>query len=180
MFLDLCERRVLVVGGGRVASSKLQALKAGGAAVTLVAPYVIPEAVVPGIRIHRRNFRERDLDGVWFVIAAATPRVNSQVARAATRRRIFVNAVDDPSNASAYLGGTIRRGHITLAISSGGRAPALVRLLREALEHILSDDLTRWLELAETEREQWKRNKVTTSNRTPLLATAIRSLYPDP
>ena len=179
LFLDLAGRRILVVGGGQVACSKLQTLKATGAAITLVAPHVLPDAALPGVQIHRRSFRGRDLDGVWLVVAAATARVNAHVARSAARRRVFVNAVDDPSNASAYFGGTVRRGNITLAISSGGRAPGLVRLLREALEHVLPDDIDSWLALAEAEREQWKRNKIRMSDRTPLLAAAIRSLYPD-
>ncbi len=178
-FLDLSNRRVLVVGGGPVAASKLKSLRAAGAAIALVAPHVVPEAVVPGVRIHRRNFRERDLDGVWFVVAAATSSVNAAVTKAANRRRIFVNAVDDPSNATAYFAGTVRRGNLTVAISSGGRAPGLVRLLREALDHLLPEDITHWLELAEVERERWKKNNINLSARTPLLAAAIRDLYPE-
>lgn len=176
-FLDLSQRRVLVVGGGTVAAAKLRSLVAAGAAITLVSPQVVPEAVVPGVRIYRRNFRERDLDGVWFVIAAATSGVNAAVTKLANRRRIFVNAVDDPVNATAYLAGTVRRGNVTVAISTGGRAPGLVRLLREALEQLLPEDVTRWLEIAEAERERWKKNKIDLSTRTPLLATIIRDLY---
>jgi len=179
LFLDLAGRRVLVVGGGPVACSKLQVLKATGAAITIVAPHVLPDAALPGVQIHRRSFRDRDLDGVWLVVAAATARVNAQVARTAGRRHVFVNAVDDPSNASAYFGGTIRRGDITVAISSSGRAPGLVRLLREALEHVVPEDIDKWLAIAKAERDQWKRNKTRMSDRTPLLAAAIRSLYPD-
>lgn len=123
IFLLLRGRRVLVVGGGLVAASKVTTLLAVGAAVTLVAPTIIPEADCPGVTTWKRQFREQDLNGVWLVVAAAPAAVNAKVARAAARRRLFVNAVDDPRHASAMFGGVIRRGDITLAISSGGSTP---------------------------------------------------------
>jgi len=177
LFLKLRGRRVLVVGGGAMAASKLKILLSTGASVTLVSPRIVPEAVVRGVRIRKRCFRESDLEGAWLVITAATPEVNARVAQAATRRRIFVNAVDDRAHASAYFGGTIRRGRLTLAISSGGHAPSLVRLLREALERLLPENLKQWLDLAESEREGWLRNKLNMRDRTPLLAAAIGRLY---
>ncbi len=75
--------------------------------------------------------------------------VNREVAEAAHDRRIFVNAVDDLASASAYLGGVVRRGAATVAISTGGRAPALAGLLREALERLLPEDLGDWVTSAE-------------------------------
>ena len=130
-----------------------------------------------GLAIHKRPFRDQDLDGAWFVVAAATPFVNAKVARAAARRRLFINTVDDPNNASAFFGGTVNRGDITLAISSGGRAPGLVRLLREAIDDLLPKDLVEWLEMARTERQQWLRQGVKLADRVPLLAAAIGRLY---
>ncbi len=67
-------------------------------------------------------------------MAAAPPEVNRQVVVAAEARRVFVNAVDDPPNATAYLGGVVRRYGVIVAISTGGRAPALAGLMREALD----------------------------------------------
>ena len=66
--------------------------------------------------------------------AAAPSDVNGQVLTAAEARRVFVNAVDDPPNATAYAGGVVRRSGVTVAISTDGRAPALAGLLREALD----------------------------------------------
>jgi hypothetical protein len=71
------------------------------------------------------------LDEAWLVVAAATPDVNRQVAEAAESRRVFVNAVDDPANATAFLSGVIRREGVTLAISTSGEAPGLTALLRQ-------------------------------------------------
>ena len=177
LFVTLNQRRVVVVGGGKVAASKLPSLLSAGAAITLIAPSIVPEASLAGIAIHKRPFREQDLDGAWFVVAAATPLFNAKVARAAGRRRLFINTVDDPNNASAFFGGVVNRGNITLAISSGGCAPGLVRLLREAIDDLLPNDLVEWLEMARAERQQWLRQRVKLTDRVPLLAAAIGRLY---
>ena len=93
--------------------------------------------------IARRPFEPADLDEAWLVVAAATPEANREVAAAAEARRIFVNAVDDPANATAFLSGVVRRDGVTIAISTSGDAPALTALLREALDAVLPADLER-------------------------------------
>jgi uroporphyrin-III C-methyltransferase/precorrin-2 dehydrogenase/sirohydrochlorin ferrochelatase len=176
-FLRLRGRAVLVVGGGPVAASKLAALAAAGAAITVVAPDVCPGVRDSGVPIVRRAFVDSDLDGVWFAVAAATPEVNARVARAAEERRVFVNAVDDPPNASAYLGGVVRRDGVTVAISTDGRAPALAGLLREGLDSLLPEDLDRWMETAQSIRRTWKANGTRMAERRPQLLDALVGLY---
>jgi uroporphyrin-III C-methyltransferase/precorrin-2 dehydrogenase/sirohydrochlorin ferrochelatase len=176
-FLKLAGRRVVVVGGGPVAASKIGALAAAGADVVVIAPEVVAAVAATGVRIERRPFKVTDLDGAWFVVAAAPPDVNRQVAAAAETRQVFVNAVDDPAHASAYLGGVVRKSGVTLAISTDGRAPALAGLLREGLELLLPDDLDAWLIVAAEERERWRSRDVPMAERRPLLLDAINRLY---
>ncbi len=176
-FLKLAGRRVLVVGGGPVASSKLAALVGAGAVVHVVAPDVVAEIAALGVAISRRPFVDADLDDAWFVVAAATPEVNRRVADAAEPRRVFVNAVDDLASASAYLGGVVRKGGVTVAVSTDGRAPALAGLLREGLEAVLPDDLARWQSAAQAARLDWRRDGVPMEARRPLLLEAINGLY---
>jgi siroheme synthase-like protein len=176
-FLKLTGRRVLLVGGGRVAAGKLAGLLDAGARVTVVAPRVAEELERPGVRILRRPFEPCDLDGCWFVVAAATREVNRRVADAAETQHTFVNAVDDVEAASAYLGGVVRKGGATVAISTGGRAPALAGLLREALEKLLPEDLGEWLTSAESLRTRWREEDVPMEARRPLLLRALDELY---
>lgn len=176
-FLLLGGRRVLLVGGGAVAASKLPALIAAGARVTVVAPQLRVELAQPGVQLCQREFVPADLDGCWFAVAAATPEVNQQVAQAAEERHIFVNAVDDVRAGSAWLGGVVRRGGVTVAISTGGRAPALAGLLREALESLLPEDLGEWTAEAERLREGWRRQTVPMPARRPLLLRALQRMY---
>jgi uroporphyrin-III C-methyltransferase / precorrin-2 dehydrogenase / sirohydrochlorin ferrochelatase len=182
LFLNLARRRVLLVGGGPVAAAKLQQLRAARASVCVVAPEVVPEiASAVDVTVFRRAFTAADLDDVWLVVAAATPEVNRAVAAAAEARRIFVNAVDDPANASAFLSGVVRRDGITLAISSNGEAPGLTALLRQGLDELLPRrDLARWLHEARTQRRRWKAAGVPMEQRRPLLLDAINRLYGRP
>lgn len=177
VFLKLNGRRVLVVGGGPVAAAKVAALLPTGARVTVVAPEVTPEIAVAGVTVRRRRLRDSDLAGAWFVIAAATTRVNRRIARAAEARRVFVNAVDDPPNASAYLGGVLRRDGVTVALSTGGRAPALAGLLRETIGALLPADLPAWLAESDRLRTSWRRRGTPMLHRRPALARAILRLY---
>jgi uroporphyrin-III C-methyltransferase/precorrin-2 dehydrogenase/sirohydrochlorin ferrochelatase len=177
LFLKLSGRRVLVVGGGAMAASKLAPLRRAGADVRVVAPEVRPEIVASGVAVERRPFVPADLDGAWLAVAAATPEVNRAVAAEAERRRIFVNAVDDPDTASAYAGGVVRRGSATIAISTAGRAPALAGLVREGIEALLPEQLDVWVERAESLRAGWKAEQVPLGARRPLLLRALNELY---
>lgn len=194
LFLNLAGRRVLLVGAGPVAASKLGALLAAGADVLVVAPDIRPEIaqaaadaarqretdsaqVMGRITLARRAFAASDLDGMWLVVAAATPDVNERVATEAEARRLFVNAVDDPSNATAYLGGVVRRDGITLAISSRGDVPGLTALLREALDAVLPRELRLWVDEARLQRVRWRRDGVPMAARRPLLLQALNVIY---
>jgi uroporphyrin-III C-methyltransferase / precorrin-2 dehydrogenase / sirohydrochlorin ferrochelatase len=177
VFVKLAGRKVVVVGAGKVAAGKLPALVASQAEVVVIAPEACDEVVRTGVRIERREFRPSDLDGAWYVVAAATPPVNADVARAAEERRIFVNAVDDKASASAYLGSVIERGGVTVAFSTEGQAPAIAGLLREGIDSLLPTDLDRWVAEAESLRAGWKAAAVPMSNRRPLLLQALNKIY---
>ena len=177
VFLKLDGRRVLVVGGGPVAAGKLPALLEAGANVTVVAPAVAGEIAAAPVTIARRAFAPSDLAGVWFVVAAAPPHVNREVARAAHARNLFVNAVDDVHSASAYAGAIVRRAGLTIAISTDGAAPALAGLLREALDDVLPRDLDAWMDCARETRRAWLEDRVPLQDRRPLLLRALVALY---
>jgi siroheme synthase-like protein len=179
LFLKLSGRRVVIVGGGPVAASKLRALLDAGAEVFVVAPEVVDEIAAASVRVERRAFAESDLDGAWFVVAAAPPEVNRQVAAAAEARRVFVNAVDDVRNASAYLGGVVRRDGVAIAISTDGAAPALAGLLREGIDAVLPRDLDAWMARARDARRDWLARGVPMAERRPLLLQALVRLYGD-
>lgn len=177
LFVSLAGRRVVLVGAGPVGASKLEALRDAGADVLVVAPEVHPSIVASGAAVVRREFCPADLDGAWLVVAAAPPEVNRFVAAEAAARQILVNAVDDPANATAYLGGVVRRDGVTVAISTSGAAPGVAGLLREALDALLPRDVARWIAENERMRRIWRRDGVPMADRRPLLLDALNGLY---
>lgn len=179
IFLKLAGRPVLVVGGGVVATSKMSALVPTGARITVVAPLISDAIRAHDVALLERPFEAQDLEGQWLVISAAPPEVNRAVADAAFERRLFVNAVDDPSNASAYLGGVLRRDGLTLSISTSGRAPALAGLLREGLDALIPQDLDRWFARADEMKRHWRSTGVPMEARRPQLMDALMKLYED-
>jgi siroheme synthase-like protein len=180
VFLNLTGRRLLVVGGGPVASAKLAQLLAAGARpddIRVVAPEVTAAIEASGARVERRAFLPADVEGVWLVVAAAPGPVNRAVAEAAERHQVFVNAVDDPSNATAFLGGVVRRSGVTVAISTDGAAPAIAGLLREGLDALLPQDLDRWMAEADAQRREWREAGVPMDERRGRLLEALNRLY---
>lgn len=177
VFLRFDDRRVVVVGGGAVAATKIPALLAAGARLTVVAPSIAAAIRQQPVEVIEREFVPADLDGAWFVTAAATPEVNRAVREAAETRGVFVNAVDDPANATAYLGGTVARGGVTVAFSTSGQAPALAGLLREAFDALLPEDVDCWVQRAHELSVNHRRDGVAMQSRRPLLLQALNELY---
>ena len=177
LFLNLTARDVVLVGGGPVATAKLRQLLAAGARVRVVAPEVTDEIRQQPVAVERRSFVPSDLDGAWLVVAAATPEVNRHVADVAEGLRIFVNAVDDPANATAFLSGVVRRDGVTVAISTSGAAPGLTALMREGIDALLPRDLAAWMSQASAARASWRRDGVPMEARKPALLRALNALY---
>lgn len=159
LILRIAGQRCVVVGGGAVAARKVQRLVVSGADVLVVAPEIGPElaalADAGTIRVKRRSFEPSDLDGALLTFAATNDRmVNEAVARAARARDTIVNVADDPAACDFTVPAVVRRGDVTLAISTGGRSPAFARFLREQLQTWLTDARCALLDLAAEERRQ--------------------------
>jgi siroheme synthase-like protein len=142
VMLDLRERTVLFVGGGWETEHKVRGLLEAGARVTLVSAHDHPgleELALEG-RIHweRRAFRTGDLEGVWLVMShPVDKRDNAPVWAQAQARGVLCNCVDDPQRCSFILPSVLRRGDLTVSVSTSGVAPALgVRLKQRFSEQV--------------------------------------------
>ena len=152
VFLDLKNRKCVVVGGGRVAERKIQNLRKAGAAVTVVSPRLTPALErlkeTKGIDHRRRAYKTGDLKAAFLAVAATDHRpTNEKVFREASARRIPVNAVDDPVHCTFIVPAVISRGDILIAISTGGRSPALAKALRKKLEREVGGEYSSLLKL---------------------------------
>jgi siroheme synthase-like protein len=152
------DRRVVVVGGGRIAARKIEPLLELGARVVVVAPAAGPEvrgwAAAGRCELIEREFRAGDLDGAWFALTATDdPAVNAAVYAAGEAGRVWVNSADDPANCSFTMMSVIRRADLVVAVGTGGRSPALAAYLRRFLTKELGPEYETLLELLSEARE---------------------------
>lgn len=157
LYANLHDRPVLIVGAGDVALRKAELLLRVGAIVYLVAPQLTPrlQHYVDQAIIHWRDkiFAPAQLDDVYLVIAATNQHeLNQRIYQEACLRNILINTVDDPAHCSFILPAIVDRSPVIVAISSGGRSPVLIRLLRERLETLLPHSLAQSAKIA----EQWR------------------------
>ena len=156
-FLDLRGRRCLVVGGGAIGERKVRALLACGARVVVVSPTLTPalSALVAagGLAHHARAFRRGDVRGCALVIAATgRTGVDRAVAAAARAHRALVNVVDRPARCDVIMPSVLRRGELQIAVSTGGRSPALAREIRRSLEPLFPATTAQIVERAGQQR----------------------------
>ena len=170
IFCRLDNKPVLLVGGGEVAERKARLLLDAGAQLTVVAPDLDPElaelAANGNIEWLAGEFAPQQLAGKWLVVAATDRReVNALVYQSANQARIFANVVDDPKRSSFIMPSIIDRSPLMVAISSGGKAPVLARLLREKLEALLPQHLGAVAAFAGSLRERVKARFATMGER---------------
>jgi precorrin-2 dehydrogenase/sirohydrochlorin ferrochelatase len=165
IFVELEGRPVVVIGGGRVAEEKVRGLLAGGARVTIVSPTLsraLRRLLDEGhVQWRARPYREGDLNGFDIcMVATDDPAVNARVAAEGRRRRVWVNAADDPANCDFILPSVVRQGKVVVAASTGGASPALARRLREELTDFLSEDFAPLAELLREVRSELRARHV--------------------
>ncbi len=145
VFLNISHRRCIVVGGGRVALGKARALLEHGADVTVISPdlcHALAELAGSGeISALTREYQAGDLKNAFVAIAATdNSGVNRRVVAEAHRRAVLVNVVDDAENSDFIVPSYLRRGEITIAVSTNGKSPALARKIRLRLEREMGDE----------------------------------------
>jgi len=152
--VDMAGRACLVVGGGRVAERKVSGLLESGARVTVVSPALMARleawANEGQIRVIRRGYETGDLAGQSLAFVATDDgEVNATVAADARAAGVLINAADDPAHCDFILPAVLRRGPLTVAVSTAGASPALSRAVRDELEtHFDREDYATLLEVA--------------------------------
>lgn len=143
LFLDLADRRAVVVGAGPVAMRRITALLEAGAAVVVVAPDVDPRLDQTRVTVHRRRFDASDLDGAWLAVACTPdPELNAAVAAAAEARRIWWSRADDAARSAVWFPAAARHDDVTVAVSADAD-PGRAAELRDSIDlRLRAGDLT--------------------------------------
>lgn len=166
IFLEMAGRQCVVIGGGAVAERKIAALLESGAVVVAISPEVT-ETITRWSNEHRitltaRCYRPGDLAGFQLAfVATDDPKVNSTVFDEGRERGLWVNAADDPAHCDFILPSILRRGDLTVAVSSGGNSPALARTIREELEVYFTGEYELLTKLAAEVRDELQRRSIT-------------------
>jgi siroheme synthase-like protein len=157
--LVVAGRRCVVVGAGRIAYRKIEALLDAGADVVVVAP-VADDAVrawadAGRLTLVEREFARADLDGAWLATSATgDPAVDHDVFLAGEARHVWVNSADDPANCSFTLMSVVRQGDLVVTVGTGGRSPALALWLRTRLSAELGPEYATLLDMLAKAREE--------------------------
>ncbi|WP_461829960.1 precorrin-2 dehydrogenase/sirohydrochlorin ferrochelatase family protein [Aquifex sp.] len=164
VFLDLRNRKVLIVGGGKVATRKVKNLLPFTKDITVLSPKVTKELKELidkyDLRWLRRRFRASDLRGVHLVIVAVDDiKLQKRIFRLCEKRGILCNAVDSPEFCNFIFPSIIKRGDLILALSTSGKVPALSRALREKLEECIPENIEEILKELERLRSSLPKGK---------------------
>jgi precorrin-2 dehydrogenase/sirohydrochlorin ferrochelatase len=168
VFLDLSDRRCIVIGGGAVAQRKVEGLLTAGAQITVVSP-TICEAFGSllkqrSVKYLARSYQQGDLEGFALAFVATNDEaVNISILAEARSRGIWVNCADDPTRCDFIMPGVIRSGELTVAVSTGGASPAATRAVREELEEYVTDGLAELVQTALEVRTELRQRSIKTS-----------------
>ncbi|MBI5664323.1 MAG: bifunctional precorrin-2 dehydrogenase/sirohydrochlorin ferrochelatase [Nitrospirae bacterium] len=155
-FINLKDKKAVVVGGGKVAERKVRLLINAGASVRLVSPRItgnIKKLAERGLLEHtRRNYRQGDLKDAFIIIAATSDvALNTQIAREAGH---LVNVIDMPSEGNFIVPSIVKRGPLTIAVSTEGASPAVSKAIRMEIEGLYGKEFALYLKFVERVRKK--------------------------
>lgn len=165
VMLDIRERSVIVIGGDRIAAEKAAALAGSGARVNVISPDFGEEMLALAgrglVTLRRKNYEFGDLAGAFIVVAATTDQATIEAIWQETQERGQpVNIVDVPRYCSFILPSILRRGKLTVAVSTEGASPALAKRIRQQLEENFPPAYGAYIELAALARAHLRRQGV--------------------
>lgn len=158
LFQDLTHKKIKIFGGGRVALRKAEKLLPFDPEITVIAPEILPEFGSMPLTLFRREYRDGDVDdNLYCVIAACNDReVNRQIYEACQKKNIPVNTVDDPALCTFLFPSLVKKGPLTVGISTSGTSPTAAIWIREQLEEILPEETEKILLWLREQRERMK------------------------
>lgn len=182
VFLNLDGRDVLVIGGGRVALEKLTSLKVTGAEITLIAKEISEETNhfikgMENVQVFMREVHYEDLDNRFLIFAATNnSTLNADLRIYANRKKILINAVDDPVNCDFYSSSVIDKGLVRVAISTNGQFPGFSKTVKKILDLVLPDEHLETFKKIFQFRKQLKEKISSTRERSQILGEITNKL----
>ncbi len=157
--IEMQGKRVVIIGGGRVARRKLAPLLATGALLTVVAPEICPEIIAMGssvpLTFHVRHFVDADLEGAFLAIATTSnSAVNAEVCAAARRNGTLIAMADNHLQGDCTFPALLTRKELRIAVSTGGRCPTFAVHVRDIIGELIGEEYGDIVEQLAAEREK--------------------------
>ena len=166
-FIDITAKKCVVVGGGIVAKRKVEKLLPYEPEITVVAPEICGFLrLCEGITLVEREFEPADLDGAFMVIGATdNETVNAEIFRLCTEKNILANVVDDKEKCGFIFPALVKKGDISIGVSSSGSSPVFSKYIKEKIDEILSESELEKGRILSDCREKVRRELPTESQR---------------
>ena len=182
LFVDLKGKVCIVVGGGEVASRKVEILSRFEADLRIIAPEVsssINAFENRGIvNVRRKEYSGADLEEAFLAVAAtSSPEVNDRVFRDARKRNIPVNVVDDPEKCTFIFPSVVKRGELTIGISTSGGYPALSKKIRKIAEEVFTEEYAEILSMLADFRIRVRKSQLGQEEREKTLKQVVDEFY---
>ncbi len=184
VYLDIQNRKCLVVGGGSVGTRKVKSLVNCGAAVTVISLTLTRELAAMAesgiISAEKRPFQPGDLDGAFLVIGATSDvEQNKKISKEAGRLNIMCNIADFPEACSFILPSVLGRGDLMIAISTSGKSPAFAKKLRKDFEKQFGEEYAVFLDLMGAVRQTLLKEQHEPEAHKPLFEKLIEAGLPE-
>jgi precorrin-2 dehydrogenase / sirohydrochlorin ferrochelatase len=158
IMLRLEGKKVVVIGGGRVAERKVTGLLGTGSLITVISPHATDKlkglAGSGLIEWIERLFSKEDIEGAFLIFAATNDNVLNQSIKMAAGEQQLVTIADDPEGSDFHVPSHIQRGRLSIAVSTGGASPTLARKIREQLELQFDEQFEEYLEFLFSARQR--------------------------
>jgi len=150
VFLNLKNRLCLIIGGGQVAERKAVILIKYGARVRIIAPSITKRLInleeKGKLEIIKRDYKKGDLEGAFMVFAATNKKeINREIKKDAEEMGIIANVVDDPDFCDFIVPSIVKKGPVTIAISTSGILPMFARVFKDEIKQVLTKDHIRYV-----------------------------------
>ncbi|SHO47699.1 precorrin-2 dehydrogenase/sirohydrochlorin ferrochelatase family protein [Anaerocolumna xylanovorans] len=176
-FIDIKNKKCIIYGGGKVAYRKIEALLDFEADITVIAPVVSEEIAALEGRIHINigEYGEKELEDAFFVIAATNnSAINEMIAKNCRDRKILVNVVDELSKCDFLFPAYIKKGSISIGVTTSGQSPVMAGHIRKTISDNLPDTYEALVETLGGYREYVKNNVSSESERADIMKELAR------
>ncbi|AFK86659.1 MULTISPECIES: precorrin-2 dehydrogenase/sirohydrochlorin ferrochelatase family protein [Thermoanaerobacterium] len=146
IMLNILDKKCLVIGGGKVAYRKILPLLEFGATVTALSSYFTDEILeLPKnhkVNLIRRSYQKNDVDNYFLVVVATNDRIiNKEISNECKKKNILVNVVDDKELSTFIVPSVMKKGDLTISVSTNGKSPLLAKRIKEMLGNMFEDDV---------------------------------------